>query len=81
MSSDPFFSFQNEDMYGRSDYASNTSPRHLRSALCPCQVILIFLTSFFLNYIFSYSNTATKTTFFEAKYSIIQNIFSLILVH
>lgn len=27
-----------EDLYGRSEYASNTSPRHLRSALCPCQV-------------------------------------------
>ena len=26
-------------------------------------------------------HTATKTTFFEAQYSIIQNIFSLILVH
>ena len=29
-----------EDLYGRSEYASNTSPRHLRSALCPCQVII-----------------------------------------
>ena len=28
-----------EDLYGRSEYASNTSPRHLRSALCPCQYI------------------------------------------
>jgi hypothetical protein len=27
-----------EDLYGRSEYASNTSPRHIRSALCPCQV-------------------------------------------
>ena len=27
-----------EDLYGRSEYASNTSPRHLRTALCPCQV-------------------------------------------
>ena len=29
-----------EDLYGRSEYASNTSPRHLRTALCPCQVKL-----------------------------------------
>ena len=28
-----------EDLYGRSEYTSNTSPRHLRSALCPCQYI------------------------------------------
>jgi len=28
-----------EDLYGQSEYASNTSPRHLRSALCPCQYI------------------------------------------
>merc|ERR1712156_70326 len=28
-----------EDLYGTSEYASNTSPRHLRSALCPCQYI------------------------------------------
>ena len=27
-----------EDLYGRTEYASNTNPRHLRSALCPCQV-------------------------------------------
>ena len=27
-----------EDVYGRQDYASNTSPRHLKGALCPCQV-------------------------------------------
>ena len=27
-----------EDLYGRSEYASNTNPRHLPSALCPCQV-------------------------------------------
>ena len=27
-----------EDLYGRSEYASNTNPRHLRTALCPCQV-------------------------------------------
>ena len=29
-----------EDFYGRTEYASNTNPRHLRSALCPCQVSL-----------------------------------------
>jgi len=28
-----------EDVYGRQDYASNTSPRHLKGALCPCQYI------------------------------------------
>ena len=28
-----------EYLYGRSEYTSNTSPRHLRSALCPCQYI------------------------------------------
>lgn len=28
-----------EDLYGRSEYASNTNPRHLRTALCPCQYI------------------------------------------
>jgi len=28
-----------EDMYGRQEYASNTNPRHIRSALCPCQYI------------------------------------------
>ena len=28
-----------EDLYGRSEYTSNTSPRQLRSALCPCQYI------------------------------------------
>jgi len=28
-----------EDMYGRQEYASNTNPRHVRSALCPCQYI------------------------------------------
>lgn len=27
-----------EDVYGRTEYSSNTNPRHLRSALCPCQV-------------------------------------------
>ena len=27
-----------EDVYGRQDYASNTSPRHVKGALCPCQV-------------------------------------------
>ena len=27
-----------EDMYGSQEYASNTNPRHIRSALCPCQV-------------------------------------------
>ena len=27
-----------EDMYGRQEYASNSNPRHIRSALCPCQV-------------------------------------------
>ena len=31
-----------EDFYGRTEYASNTNPRHLRSALCPCQVSLSF---------------------------------------
>lgn len=35
-----------EDLYGRSEYASNTSPRHLRSALCPCQVIPFFTHNF-----------------------------------
>merc|ERR1711953_28174 len=28
-----------EDMYGRQDYSSNTNPRHITSALCPCQYI------------------------------------------
>lgn len=28
-----------EDMYGRQEYASNSNPRHIRSALCPCQYI------------------------------------------
>lgn len=28
-----------EDAYGRTDYASNTNPRHMRTALCPCQYI------------------------------------------
>ena len=28
-----------EDLYGRAEYSSNTNPRHLRSALCPCQYI------------------------------------------
>jgi len=28
-----------EDRYGEQDYASNTSPRHLKGALCPCQYI------------------------------------------
>jgi len=28
-----------DDLYGRTEYASNTNPRHLRSALCPCQYI------------------------------------------
>ena len=32
-----------EDMYGRQEYASNTNPRHIRSALCPCQVRLYFM--------------------------------------
>ena len=27
-----------EDLYGREDYSSNTSPRHIKGALCPCQV-------------------------------------------
>ena len=27
-----------DDLYGRQEYASNTNPRHLNSALCPCQV-------------------------------------------
>ena len=27
-----------EDLYGRQDYSSNTNPRHITSALCPCQV-------------------------------------------
>ena len=31
-----------EDFYGRTEYASNTNPRHLRSALCPCQVSLSY---------------------------------------
>ena len=30
-----------EDLYGRSEYASNTNPRHLPSALCPCQVCFL----------------------------------------
>ena len=29
-----------EDEYGRQDYTSNTSPRHVKGALCPCQVII-----------------------------------------
>jgi len=28
-----------EDLYGRQDYASNSNPRHIRTALCPCQYI------------------------------------------
>jgi len=28
-----------EDVYGRQDYGSNTSPRHIKGALCPCQYI------------------------------------------
>jgi len=28
-----------EDLYGREDYSSNTSPRHIKGALCPCQYI------------------------------------------
>jgi len=28
-----------EDVYGTQDYSSNTSPRHLKGALCPCQYI------------------------------------------
>jgi len=28
-----------EDRYGDQDYGSNTSPRHLKGALCPCQYI------------------------------------------
>jgi hypothetical protein len=27
-----------DDMFGRTEYASNTNPRHMTSALCPCQV-------------------------------------------
>lgn len=27
-----------EDLYGRQDYSSNNNPRHIRTALCPCQV-------------------------------------------
>ena len=30
-----------EDLYGRSEYSSNTSPRHIKSSLCPCQVRII----------------------------------------
>jgi len=28
-----------EDLYGRSEYSSNTSPKHIKSSLCPCQYI------------------------------------------
>ncbi|TRY62889.1 hypothetical protein TCAL_03883 [Tigriopus californicus] len=28
-----------EDLYGNAEYAANTNPRHLKSALCPCQYI------------------------------------------
>lgn len=28
-----------EDLYGRQEYASSTNPRHIRTALCPCQYI------------------------------------------
>lgn len=28
-----------EDLYGRQDYNSSTNPRHIRTALCPCQFI------------------------------------------
>lgn len=28
-----------DDLYGRTEYTSNTNPRHMRSALCPCQYI------------------------------------------
>jgi len=28
-----------EDRYGEQDYSSNTAPRHLKGALCPCQYI------------------------------------------
>jgi len=28
-----------DDVYGRADYSSNTSPRHIKGALCPCQYI------------------------------------------
>lgn len=28
-----------DDVYGRQDYSSNTSPRHIKGALCPCQYI------------------------------------------
>jgi len=28
-----------DDVYGRQDYSSNTSPRHVKGALCPCQYI------------------------------------------
>ena len=27
-----------EDYYGTQDFSSNTSPRHIKAALCPCQV-------------------------------------------
>ena len=32
-----------EDVYGRQDYGSNTSPRHIKGALCPCQVYFILI--------------------------------------
>lgn len=28
-----------EDLYGRNEYSSNTSPKHIKSSLCPCQYI------------------------------------------
>ena len=29
-----------EDVYGKAETQSNSNPRHLRTALCPCQVSL-----------------------------------------
>ena len=34
-----------DDVYGRGEYSSNTSPRHMRSALCPCQVFIFLKAS------------------------------------
>ena len=36
-----------EDVYGRQDYGSNTSPRHIKGALCPCQVASLLLKNLF----------------------------------
>ena len=36
-----------EDLYGRQDYSSNTNPRHITSALCPCQVVREKLRQYF----------------------------------